>query len=246
MKLAHFITNQHERILAEWEAFARTLLPAAAGMPASELREPASGILEELVREIENEQSAEQRLVKSKGLLLSEHHIPSAAATHGALREVSGFTLLQVIAEYRALRSSILQLWLSQPGDLEQDASHQILRFNEAIDQALTEATESHAAQAASVRNASLLNLGHDLKTPLVAMAMAADYLTRPGVGTENTLKVGDRLKRSVAIMTPMVNQLLEYARLQPVQAAVDTEPGAATNCTSASEAEKSLSADIQ
>jgi signal transduction histidine kinase len=46
-------------------------------------------------------------------------------------------------------------------------------------------------------------------------MTMAGDYLTQPSVGTDLTLQIGLRVKRSAATMTAMVNDLLEYARSQ-------------------------------
>lgn len=44
MRLADFILHNMEIILGEWEAFARTLLPAAAGMTSLALRDDAKHI----------------------------------------------------------------------------------------------------------------------------------------------------------------------------------------------------------
>ena len=52
MKLSLFINDNLERILVEWEAFTRTLLPAATGMTKLTLRDHAGPILQEAAREI--------------------------------------------------------------------------------------------------------------------------------------------------------------------------------------------------
>ena len=45
MRLADFILRDMEAILVQWEAFAATLVPAAANLGASELRDHAEQIL---------------------------------------------------------------------------------------------------------------------------------------------------------------------------------------------------------
>ena len=47
MRLADFIDANTEEIVAEWESFARTLLPAAAGLNPIALRDHAAQILNE-------------------------------------------------------------------------------------------------------------------------------------------------------------------------------------------------------
>jgi hypothetical protein len=50
MRLAEFILSSMEAILAEWEAFAATLLPAATGMTQLALRDHAQPILEAVAK----------------------------------------------------------------------------------------------------------------------------------------------------------------------------------------------------
>jgi hypothetical protein len=51
VRLAEFILNRMEAILAEWEAFATTLLPAAGAMTPLALRDHAHGILEAVAKD---------------------------------------------------------------------------------------------------------------------------------------------------------------------------------------------------
>ncbi len=59
----------------------------------------------------------------------------TAAETHALLRAKSGFTINQLAAEYRALRASVLHWWAkaSEPAAID---PKDVIRFNEAIDQA--------------------------------------------------------------------------------------------------------------
>ena len=70
----------------------------------------------------------------------------TAAQTHAVLRAKSGFDIEQLASEYRALRASVLSLWIEacQPEPPELD---DMIRFNEAIDQALAEIEGSAVEQ---------------------------------------------------------------------------------------------------
>jgi signal transduction histidine kinase len=213
MKLSRFIDEHIEEILVEWESFARTQLPAATGMSALALRDHAEQILKTLAADIETEQSAREQYEKSKGM--GPEDAESAASTHGTLRQFSGFTLPQLIAEFRALRATVLRLWLPRVKQVTEETSNDMVRFNETIDQALAESAVTYSDETARTRDIFLAILGHDLRTPLAAMAMAGDYLTIPEVGTARTVEVGTQVRRSTATMIAMVNDLLEYARTQ-------------------------------
>jgi len=52
MRLAEFISRDMEPILVQWEAFAASLLPAAANMESSALRDHAQQILRAVAVEV--------------------------------------------------------------------------------------------------------------------------------------------------------------------------------------------------
>jgi len=139
----------------------------------------------------------------------------SGASIHETLRHESGFTMVQLLAEFRALRATVLRLWLPHAAQATETTINDVLRFNEAIDQAVAESTARFTERTTQTRDTFLAILGHDLRTPLAAMAMAGDYLTMPKIGTPQTSEVGQRVKRSAATMRSMVNDMLEYARTQ-------------------------------
>ncbi len=139
MRLADFILRDMEAIVQQWEVFAATLLPAAASMESLALRDHAQQILEAVAKDLQTPQTAQAQREKSLGRgpnLIDATE--TAAQTHAVLRARGGFNIKQLAAEYRALRASVLRLWID---DCQPDAPHMddIIRFNEAIDQALAE-----------------------------------------------------------------------------------------------------------
>ncbi len=170
MRLADFIMRDMESILGQWEAFAATLLPAAANLKSLALWDHAQQILEAVAADLSSAQTTEVQRVKALGRAakLTEAS-ETAAQTHGHLRAHSGFEINQLVAEYRALRASVLRLWMDecQP---EAPHSDDIIRFNEAIDQALAESVSFFSAQVDQARNLLLGMLGHDMRSPLQAI----------------------------------------------------------------------------
>lgn len=219
MRLSAFIQANLPPILVEWDLFARTLFPVETGKTGLALRDHAQQILEELAADMQTAQSAQQQAEKSKGQepdgTQSSEGKESAAAIHGTLRQYIGYTLVQVAAEFRALRATVLRLWLKQITHVTEDMSYDMIRFNEAVDQALAESVQTYTERTSRARDTFLAILGHDLRSPLTAIALAGHYLKSPTVGTEGTQKAGTRIVTSAAGMSAMVNDLLEYGRNQ-------------------------------
>ena len=211
MRLSQFITENREQILGEWEAFARTLNAGGQPMTALALRDHASQILIAIAQDIEEGQSDLQQAYKSKGFVRIAEATRTAAMTHGALRYLSGFDLRQLAAEFRALRASVLRLWL-RSDVADEGAFYQMTRFNESIDQALAESIANYSDEVARSRDTFLAILGHDLRSPLGALSGALHVLSHASGDAQRaeTLASG---KRSVAIMGAMIQDLLEYTR---------------------------------
>ncbi|SAL61331.1 histidine kinase [Caballeronia udeis] len=87
MRLSQFISAEMEAILAEWESFAATMLPAAQGLSPLELRDHAQQILEAVARDLAVPQTRQAQLDKSRGLApVSDGAPETAAQTHAVLR----------------------------------------------------------------------------------------------------------------------------------------------------------------
>lgn len=214
MKLSSFIRSDLENILTQWDIYAKTLFPSKT--PQLILRDHARGILENVAADMDTEQTDSEQTLKSKGQPTLEIDRRSAAATHGVLRHESGFTLIQLTSEYRALRATVIRLWEPEVATRAEQVVANMTRFNEAIDQALAESVVTYSEAADRTRDTFLAILGHDLRSPLSTITMAGRYFTRVAAGTPiGTQQMGARVLRSAANMTSMVNDLLEYARTQ-------------------------------
>lgn len=212
MTLAQFITLNLEEILAEWEAFATSLLTPGQVMTALALRDHAKQILQAIVLDIEADQTDLEQAYKSKGYARIAEATRTAAMTHGSLRYLAGFDLRQLAAEFRALRASVLRLWLKHGSD--GDAFYEMTRFNEAIDQALAESIANYSDEVARARDTFLGILGHDLRSPLSAIANSSLYLASPGLLPPGApLDAARRIGRCTAKMSAMIRDLLEYTR---------------------------------
>jgi signal transduction histidine kinase len=213
MKLSRFITTHMEQILVEWEAFAKEI-PTTSQMSISDLRDHAKQMLQACVADLDTWQSAAEQASKSKGLDATAKP-GTAAIQHGLGRLESGYSVAQLISEFRALRASVLRLWQPQIGQATQATSDDMVRFNETIDQALAESAMAYSQKAMRTREIFLAILGHDLRGPLATMAMAGEYLTHPDADIARAGAMGKRVKTSAALMTSMVRDLLEYSRTQ-------------------------------
>src|SRR3954466_10176139 len=139
MRLAQCIQANMEAILVQWEEFAQTLYPPSVHMTSRLLRDHAQQILAAVVKDLSTPQTDEQQSEKSMGRAPLIWNAPETAAqTHAVLRAQSGIDINQLAAEYRALRASVVRLWEanSRPGA---EGLQDVIRFNEAIDQALAE-----------------------------------------------------------------------------------------------------------
>lgn len=214
MKLDRFIQDNMEAILCEWEAFAQTLAPAGK-MSALALRDHAKQILLAIALDIETAQNPAQQMAKSQGMAPDTDPGQSAASVHGALRQASDFSLLQLSAEFRALRASVLRLWLPSLKEMSESSADEMVRFNEAIDQALAESVVTYSARADHMRELFLAILGHDLRAPLSSMLMAGDMMVSMPLDPPKLVETGKRVKRGALLMSKMVEDLIGYTRTQ-------------------------------
>lgn len=214
MRLADFIESNCEPILAEWVAFAKTCGPAAATMDTTALRDHALQMLQTIVADLRTPQSRAQQLAKSKGHADGSAEGPDTAAeVHGADRAESGFSVGEMVAEYRALRASVIRLWTRANGSLTGSDLADLMRFNEAIDQALAESITRHTTDVDRSRDMFLAILGHDLRSPLGAVMMASQFMLELGELKEPNLTLTTRIVRGTKRMNQMVGDLLDFTR---------------------------------
>ena len=213
MRLSQFIRESLETVLVEWEAFARATIPAAQTMSRLALRDHAAQILVAISRDMETAQTETERYAKSQGLAEPLNAIETSAATHGVMRQLVGFDLIQLAAEYRAVRATVLRLWHARNETWDRGAAEDMARFHEAVDQALAESVASYSERVSNSRDTFLAILGHDLRSPLSAVTTSLYVLGQPDLEAATRERTVQMARRSAAAMGHMITDLLEYTR---------------------------------
>lgn len=213
MRLAEFIRANREPVLAEWEAFARTCAPASGSMDISSLRDHADDMLTVIADDLDTPQDNAEQKEKSTGNKPATDDTITAAEEHGADRAESGFSVEQMVAEFRALRASVIQLWTKSEGGLSSSHFEDLTRFNEAIDQSLAESVSRYTQDLDNSKEMFLAMLGHDLRSPLGAIIMSIEFMLETGELVEPHLTLATRIASSSTRMQHMIGDLLDFTR---------------------------------
>ena len=214
MRLADFISTNTEAILAEWVAFAATCSPAAKTMDTAALRDHAQAMLATIIVDLRTPQTKAEQTEKSKGNSdTGPETADTPAEVHGAGRAASGFTLGDMVSEYRALRASVIRLWTKECGTLTGADLEDLMRFNEAIDQSTAESITRFTGDLDQSKEMFLAILGHDLRTPIGAVIMSSQFMLDTGELEEPHLTLTTRIASSARRMNRMVGDLLDLTR---------------------------------
>ena len=213
-RLADFIRHNQAAIIDEWVQFARTRSPASDGMSKLALEDHIVDILSFVAADLESAQTPREQVDKSHGMSdgagLFRH---TAAELHAALRLADGFDIDQMVSEYRALRASVVKQWVAGHKTLASTDVDDLTRFNEAIDQAVTESVAHYTKTIDNSRNLFLGILGHDLGNPIGAASMAAQRMERWVTTDPKQAKMVSELVRTTERATRILNDLLDLTR---------------------------------
>lgn len=180
MTLPDFIRTNIEVIVSRWEEFAKTI-HGANQMDRLALRDHAKGILLTIASDLDNDQTLAEQAAKSQGKA-PDASLETQAKVHGHDRLSAGFSIDEVISEFRALRASVMQLWGDSVLTAPRAASDDAIRFNEAIDQAITESLERYSRLFDALLSSSPdLNFIMDIRGRLVyANKVTVGLLDKP------------------------------------------------------------------
>ncbi len=211
MRLADFIETHTQTILDDAVQFAVSQAPGGARLNVKRLRNDIPHILREIVADLRTPQSDAQQRAKSLGRAPVHLGPESAATSHGRSRADDGFGVNQMIAEYRALRASVLRRWAADEV-LVADALDDMIRFNEAIDQAVAESLVEFSRTVESWRSVFLGALGHDLRGPLTAVVGTAEFLMDSVKDTPHA-RPAERILNGGLQLGRLVDGLLDYSK---------------------------------
>lgn len=137
-RLCDFLRRRSEDVLVAWERLVRAdwaKLPRAQVLDRPRLRDSVPRLLERIALAVEREDAA----LATLGGLPEEH---------GLERFEVGWDVGEVVAEYRHLRTAILQLWREEVGA---SADAALDRLHQGIDDAVLSAVRGHTREALAV-----------------------------------------------------------------------------------------------
>ena len=179
-------------------------------MTSAELQDHCEELLTAIVADMESPQTDVQQADKSVGLGLAGA-MECSGLLHAEARILHRFNLSQVLAEFRALRASVLALYDADGGPVDLGG---IRRFNEAVDEAMTISMVRFSDRVETYRDQFIGVLGHDLRTPLSAITAGAGALSaRTGGDPQTSARVGALILRSAQRMDAMIADLLDFTR---------------------------------
>ncbi|MGW8369466.1 MAG: sensor histidine kinase, partial [Gammaproteobacteria bacterium] len=197
---------------ADFDDFARHHLPAARGINEHELRSGAGAMLSAIVTDMRAEKPADDQRARSRGQR-PDHapHVTMTARQHAEHRLKAGFSLKDLVAEYRALRSSVTLGWMAHSSTPKQTVE-ELVRFNNAMDQSLGEAINWFYDETDRARDLFVGVLGHDLRDPLNS-AVSANELQRISPEQGVRKRANAAVDRNLNRIGGMIGYLLDFAR---------------------------------
>lgn len=141
MRLPEFIRAHMEEILRIWEYDAKDILPVQR-LSREALRDHVEEILLGIAVELERPPIGYDRFCD-----FGPQHpdCEDSARIHGSERHDLGADIVHVAAEFRALRLTVIELWVQYNGPPDKDGTAELIRFDNEIDIALARSIENYA-----------------------------------------------------------------------------------------------------
>lgn len=213
MRLSDFIEADLQGLIDDWAEYALAISEEDSQLSDSQLRDSAAEILAAIAADMRDPQSAAQQEAKSRGDELNpKSGFNHVAHLHADDRLSHGFGINDVVAEFRALRATVLRRWQkTSPGGAA--AFQEMIRFNEAIDQVLAESVRHYAYRTERIRDLFAGVLAHDLRSPLGAILNAAEVLLRDESLPSASVRAVAFVQRGATRMKQMIDDLLIFTR---------------------------------
>lgn len=210
--LGQFIRQNLEAILQRWEDFARSIWP---GQPAEVvvLRNDAAKMLEAVVIDMSASQSPGEQIEKSEGHGTGKHSdgIDSAALLHALSRVDSGFDIVKLVAEFRAMRAAVSRIWTDSSPVVDARQIEEMLRFNEAIDQLVAASVSAFSERVERSRSIFLGMIGHDMRQPLQTINILVEMLSHSASQSSEIGTVQEHMKLASSQLTALLSDLLDF-----------------------------------
>lgn len=201
-QFAALIRAEGDSLLSIWRAKVKEL-PVAKNLDKPTLTDHIPVFLQELARALES--NADEQIDRQIS--------GGSSPIHGLQRLEDGYRIDEVVAEYNILRDSLHELADTHGVVLQGRPFHILSR---ALDGAIGSAVQAFAVQQAldiqRRREDYLAFVAHDLRTPLSAIALAAEaaqLMLAKEVEPARMKKMLDVLQRNVGYLTTLVGKVL-------------------------------------
>lgn len=213
MTLSDFIEANLDGLIDDWTEYARAVGPDSIRLTEEQLRNSARDLLTGIATDMRGSQSSSQQQAKSHG----ERFEPDSAfnqlgRVHAADRQIHGFDINALVAEYRALRASVLHRW-QQTCQTDATSFQEMIRFNEAIDQMVAASVREFSKRAERIRDLFAGVMAHDMRSPVTAIVNSAHVLLRDEHLSPISLRAGINLQRGAERMRSLVDDLFVFTR---------------------------------
>ena len=213
MGLAEFIRLNEEAIVAGWDEFARTYLPSAKHLDRAAIRDHILGLLRFIADDLETPETERERSEKAKGQGPEgggKHGV--AASTHADLRFEAGFDTIEMIAEFRALRASVIKLWRAEWSKVD-DVLPDLLRFNEAVDQIMTESLYRFVDKLNNSGSKIIGAIVTNVRDPLLATSVSARLLMESNRFSAEDTEVVSQIIATIARIDASLSEVINAVR---------------------------------
>jgi signal transduction histidine kinase len=197
--VAEYIRTHNQALVAEWEGAVLRELHELARLERGALIDHVPEVLEGLAAWLEGD-TAE-----------AEAAFAALADGHAVQRLGFGFELPVLNVEYAALRRVLLRGLL--PLESTPELRRELIRLNEGLDRAINLSVRRYSERRDQVRDRFVGILGHDLRGPLNAAAVATATLLRSPTLAEPDRKRLLVLERATKRMARMIADVLDFAR---------------------------------
>jgi signal transduction histidine kinase len=222
LEAAKLVGRLREEILTEWEKRCRATVPAAREVGRADLRDSLPLFIDRLILTFGSADPSTQAEANSE-----------IAREHGEDRaNQAEYTLDEMIFEYHVLRT-VLMRRLDAEGPFDAETNYILHEF---IDRGIRKATVRYVAletereklrkieiqasvekleQERDLRERFVDTLTHDLRTPLTAAKISAQFLLRKAEDPEGVRNLANRITASVGRAEKMIRDLLDANRIK-------------------------------
>jgi signal transduction histidine kinase len=222
IKIADYINGNRDAIIDEWVAVADALTPR--NLSTEELLDAVREMLDSIVHALETASSDRPFGSGPPVAVVKSPELAEVAKAHAAHRFTQRFTLAQMAAEYRALRTNVTRRWLAQTRG-ETDAARELAQFNAAVDWSMASAVGWYDARlrkqqddlktADRNKDEFLAVLGHELRNPLSPLRTGMDIWNRAPRDHKLLDSVRPMMERQLSHLSRLVDDLLDFARIR-------------------------------